>query len=299
MTDLVAEARAKKESAPVSFARFLEIRAVLPDCAIAAVEGRDDIGVWSVWFVRCGVNDHIEVLPCNGKEKVFELRQILARNRRERTDNIRYFIDRDYDDWGEHQPASDVFMTDRYSIENYFICERVLSHALNTLFQCAAAPGHRQPIIDKFHLAFEAYRVASDEVQKRTYCRIRLKVKKGDTLPKKLKDIVQPAASYDYAPLATIPVAEPECSDPSTLVSLRHEFEQLNFRNRARGKYHRAFFQHFLQSLQKERDPTSRELFPADKPEAHFQYSALNLSELAGVSDMPINLEEFVQKQYC
>jgi hypothetical protein len=300
MVDLVAYAKSKKDSASVAFARFLEIRAIAPDVAIAAVEGRDDVGVWKVWFVRCGLDDHIELLPCSGKKKVFELREILQRNKKNRSDNVVYLVDRDYDDWAGHAPTEDVFMTDRYSIENYFVCERVLDHALNNQFLCAGKPAEKQPVVDRFKSSFEEYRVASDETQKRTYIARRLNLRDGGSLPSKIKEIVAVSGPYQVQPLPLdkLKVESAVGVDRATLQALEDEYVSLSFLERARGKYHRAFLQFFYQSLQDERSPSNRNMFPANKPEANFKFSAINLSEWAGVSTMPQGLNEFINRNF-
>lgn len=300
MMDPVANAREKRGSASVSFARFLEIRAAMPEVPIAAVEGRDDLGVWKVWFVRSGLEDHIELLPCSGKEKVFELREILRRNKRQKVDNVIYLVDRDYDDWAGHEPSSDVFITDRYSIENYFVCERVLDHILNNQFLSAGKPAEKKPIIDGFRLAFNNYRTASDEIQKRTYCARRLGIEKGRALPSKFRQIVNVIDILTFNPLpeSDIKIDGLEGRDQSEMDALREEFSSLHFLERARGKYHRAFLQFFLQSLQEEQDPAARSLFPHDKPATSFKFSSMNLTEWAGVSQMPEGLLAFLHRNF-
>lgn len=300
MVDVVEYAKSKRDSGSVAFARFLDIRAAAPDAAVAAVEGRDDVGVWKVWFVRCGLEEHIELLPCSGKEKVFELREILQRNKRNRTDNVIYIVDRDYDDWAGQDQSEDIFMTDRYSIENYFVCERVVDHALNNQFLCAGKPAEKKPILDRFNCFFEEYRVASYETHKRTYYARRMGVEKGNSLPSKFKMIVDVCGRYQVKPLPLTAVAVeiPAGADPITLDKYDRDFSELPFLERARGKYHRAFLQFFFQSLQDERKIQNRCLFPREKPEDNFKYSALNLCEWAGVSKMPKGLKQFIDQKF-
>ncbi len=297
MMDAVAHAKAKKDAPSVAFAKFLDLRSAAPDVPIAAVEGREDVGVWKVWFVRCGFDDHIELLPCSGKKKVFKLREILKRNKKNRADNVIYIVDRDYDDWAGHPPEDDIFMTDRYAIENYFVCSRVLDHVLNNNFSCAGNPAEKKPIHDMFHISFEQYREASRETQVRTYVLRRLGHNDQKPLPAKIKDIAKIEAPYQTGELDPdrVKVSLVEDEGSNVIESLVHEYNELPFLERARGKYHKAFLLFFYQSLQDERDQEKRQLFPSTKPPANFKFSALNFVEWAGVSQMPEGLREFIE----
>ena len=296
MSDLVSFARSKRDAAPVAFARLLDIRSEQPDVPVAAIEGREDVGVWKVWFIRNGFSDHIELLPCGGKEKVFKLKQIVSRNRRIKDKPTIYIVDRDYDDWAGFTPSKDVFMTDRYAIENYFICHNVLDHILNTSFSCAGLISEKRAARDKFCELFEQYRIASEEIQKRVFCIRRARIDTGVSLPKKLNELVEITGRYEYRALdaSELPIDKPVDIPEDDLDALCEEFERLPFLERDRGKFHRAFMQHFLQALQSERKAVDRELFPINKPEASFKYSAINFSEWAGVSLMPAGLDEFL-----
>lgn len=296
--DQVAQARARRDSSSVVLSKFLAIRAQAPELPVAVIEGKDDVGVWSVWFARSGYNGPIELLPGGGKDKVFELRGRISRSKRVAESKVIYIIDRDYDDWKGNEERNDTFMTDRYSIENYFVCDRVVDHILNTSFHCAGDLSCKVEIIKSFNNCLVSYQNSSKLTHLHTFIKRKMNDRSSQSLPDRFRDIVQLVGKLDFEEIdvSDLKVNLPEGLDSAVIGQFTAEFEALPFVERARGKFHRVFMEYYFSVLQSEKLKADRSLFPKDKNEGHFKYSAFNIVECAGVSPMPLDLVEFVNR---
>lgn len=297
LIDQVAAARARRDSSSVVFSRFLAIRSEDPELPIAIIEGKDDVGVWSVWFARSGFNGHIELLPCGGKEKLFELKGMISRSRRVKDDNVVYVFDRDYDDWAGNEADNKTFMTDMYSIENYFVSEKIVDHILNNYFACAGDRESKNVIIENFNNCLSLYIEHSRDTHLNTFINRRILKQNVPALPKKFREIVTilEKLNLDAVPADDIKVHLPEDLNEELLAELTEEFNSLPFIERARGKYHRLFMEYFFSTLQSERLKEQRYLFSKDKSENDFKYSRFNIVECAGVSALPLGLDDFTK----
>ncbi len=292
--DTVGNARSKRNSPAVNLTRFLAIRAGNSEISIAAIEGKDDVGVWNVWIKRCGFEGPLELLPCGNKAKVFKLREAIQRNKATTTDNVIFIVDRDYDDWAGNSKEDNTFVTDRYSIENYFICSNVIEHILNTKFGSAGNYEEKKNVLRSFERAFESYKAATWELHFNTYCLRRIDHATNVNLPAKFGSILEIKGPYQFEATDAHGVKIPCGTCGVELALLSSEFGKLSFLERARGKYHKLFFDYFFRALQGEKAVSNRNCFPVDKDESHFNYSKLSLSECAIFSDVPAGLSEFL-----
>ena len=96
-------------------------------------------------FDQCHFHD------CRGKPKVYQTREMI-RNKRDRPDwshtmVLLYFVDKDLSDILEddYPVASDVFVTDYYSVENYLVSEEMLRIVLEDIFNFH---GNHRPMLE-------------------------------------------------------------------------------------------------------------------------------------------------------
>lgn len=292
----VCEARQSRQSPAVLLKKVLDVRQHNPSARIAVIEGKDDIGVWPVWFERAHSNANIEPIPASGKRNVLRAREGIRRNREIDNFGIIYVVDRDYDDNSELSDLDDVYCTERYSIENYFLCSRVMGAILNVSFACAGDVATKEKVRDHFVSFMDAYHGASFEIQFRAFVTRRLRVQ-GAGLPTRFSDIVATNDSLEVCALRLdqISISLPSLSS-ETEAELRSAFSDLDFIRDWRGKFHLLALKYFMMKAQGERDtPTSRSIFSADKPATDFKFSGLNLGELASFSDLPEGLDDFLQ----
>lgn len=133
------ELRNNRKTPSTAFLRFLQNQS--PNSVHIFVEGDDDPS-----FYRNGLNHYCESSrklhyhECGGKTQVYRTRETIQK----RTDTpqwsdsmiLIYFVDKDLSDilQEDYPHASDIFVTDYYSIENYLVSEGMLEVVLTDLF---------------------------------------------------------------------------------------------------------------------------------------------------------------------
>lgn len=299
--DQVAIARAKKGSLPVLLAKLMAARTCSPDRIFAIFEGNDDIGIWPVWFSRCGLPANFEPFPCNGKDRVLELRKRLASNLSFNPGPMLYFVDRDFDE--NQYNGEDIFVTDRYSIENYFVEENVIEYILNTMFGCAGLIEEKQRIIDIYKKSLDSFLSAISDINFHGFCLRRSRVSSGEaqnrvSYPDKISGIVSLSDNLRFEPHPSGPEAILPLSGELTnlqIEAMRSEFEKLSPHKMYRGKFLKMFLTYFLNTLQEDRNSKNRIYFSSSLPEIKIKYNGLNLSAFSTFSDMPNGLELFLK----
>jgi hypothetical protein len=92
------------------------------------VEGSDDVPLYESCLMMELRGVDFDVIYSGGKKPIEEF---LAQHK---SSNAIFIVDRDFDDFSTLD--SRVVALDRYSIENYFICEEVISHSLKFAISC-------------------------------------------------------------------------------------------------------------------------------------------------------------------
>lgn len=93
------------------------------------VEGADDVPIYESCLTSVLSNtSQYDVIYSGGKTAIRDY--LVSKN----SSNVVFIIDRDFDDIGVTDPR--VVSLDRYSIENYFICEDVIGHSLQFALSC-------------------------------------------------------------------------------------------------------------------------------------------------------------------
>lgn len=205
-------------------------------------------------------------LSLDGRENVLEFRRLKLRNKQIQDDNILFFIDRDYVSPSISEDCKDVYVTDRYAIENYFIDETTINNFIRANFclgdfsdSSEDTKNLMEEIEELYTSTFNEYLELTKKLQKIIYvCRvnninciptdkfnffIKFRDDKDDTFPMTIllnsnNDIFQklkiPSSDFDRI---------------SGLLNQVNEFDNLNPRNDWRGKYHVFFLMKFLNYL--------------------------------------------------
>ncbi len=133
---LLDDMRKSRDVAAVLKTRLAQLKSGAPDVPVFAFEGPDDKFVYYAWVGRIDRDVRYEPFICNGKAGVLELRRIVRRDLGDIGKGVYFFVDRDFDDLRGEDPWDDLFMTDRYSVENYLVDDQHLRFGLGT-----TAPG--------------------------------------------------------------------------------------------------------------------------------------------------------------
>lgn len=293
----VAEARAKRDSSSVILMKVLNIRQIDPDANIAIIEGKDDIGVWSAWIEREVQGLNVEPVPAGGKVQVLEARSKIMRNRSVNESGIVFFVDKDFDNNSHIQNFSDVFCTGRYSIENYFVSDRVVHQVLKSHFGCGGEVAQRKSVLGLFRNFWHAYHCATNQVHFCCYL-VRREKLQGANFPKKFSEIADVSGGIHVDRLEPLQFLAHEAGiPPDRVANHRDQFEQLDFLSDCRGKFHLMALKFFFNWLQEEKHASGkRAAFPVAKPNSEFKYVDFSMPEFASVSDVPTNLGNFLRQ---
>jgi len=291
----VAKLRASRNSRAVLKARLATLRSSIPRIAIFVLEGIEDKGIYFQWIQRIRPTLNYEPFPCGGKKYVMMLKEAVDRDLGNLRDDVYFFVDRDYDDLDDTDQSPEIFMTERYAVENYLVEGHVLNATLRDDFHCHAHPEVRATLVDRFDRLYNEFLAASKAVNLRIFYSRKLRIEVVGGVPNKIADFC--SVTLDSVTATDKPSAEiiPLAEEPAAMAlgELLEEFEALEPRERYRGKYAFAFFQKILALLADERIAGSA-LFAGAEPVGKLRINEISMSVLASRSELPIGLQEFL-----
>lgn len=294
----VDTARTKRQSVTVIFANYIMATDKIK-CPFVFFEGKDDLGVWPIWFKTLGDINDVFYFPCTGKYKLLELRDKIEKNKATPPRKNFFFIDRDFDDLAGHSEGVDLFLTDRHSIENYFLDESVIVYALNSQFDCALALKSKERVVDTYKRMLSEFILHTTEINFRAFCIKKSKCNNEFRLPDKISDIVDVSEKWKIKPHKDSPsniIKFPDEIGGIDIDQLRLEFSSLTPKDRFRGKFFFLFLNHFFKELQEDRKAQIKTIFCNDLSPTKIMNNGINLQSLASFSGKPLDLKSFLLK---
>lgn len=295
--DLAVRALRSARSRPVvAKLELAKLRSTLPDAPVLAFEGDDDKIVYNQWIGRIRPEFRYVNFPCGGKGHILSLRKLLQNDQTGLRNGVHFFIDRDYDDLRGHEDGPDIFMTDKYSVENYFLDPEVLDSALEIEFHCHAAPELRAQLLETFERLYEEFLNVTHNANSRLYVarKLNLEIKPLPTAIGKIASVslteVQAGSLSDEEIVCYI-----EEPDPTLVGPLQAEFLELDRRARFRGKFALLFLTKWLRELADQNALDDRGLFAPLTNKSAFRVAELTLTRFASRSPLPNGLQAFAQ----
>jgi hypothetical protein len=239
-----------------------------------------------------------EPLPCGGKGQVLKLKDALVRDKANMIAGVYFLIDRDFDDLQGVEPHERLFMTDRYSVENYLVSRKVIESLLTNEFHCHGRPKLRAIIGKRFDDLYEDFLRITMEINFHIFVhRICNKDLQSATIPKKIGQLAKvtsdTVASPEIKPEMLLPL--PESVAHEHLLSLRKDFESLDGSARYRGKFALLFLKRWLDQLMAEYASENGGVFAELERTAGVREREFVLSNFASISVLPNGLDAFVE----
>jgi hypothetical protein len=279
--------------------RLASLRSEAPDIIVFAFEGDDDKIVYSQWIRRILPALEYEPFPCGGKKEVLQLREVVLRDVSGIGGPIYFFVDRDFDDLPEGCIDDDtIFMTSRYSVENYLVTAEVLVELLKNEFHCHGRPDVREPIKARFEADYLEFLAVTKEVNWRLFVARKLRIELQKPLPKKVSSLAAvalEAVGQSEIPMDDIVAYAVEPPEES-VVPLVDEFESLDAPGRYRGKFAMRFFQRWLELLGAEYAQPALGLFGDIDRSSRARLSELTIGNYASKSNLPSGLPAFLDQ---
>lgn len=152
----VKEYKESRNSVSAKYMEFNALKTEYPNRFFAFYEGKDAPYFYSKLKRHLG---SIEISPikCNGKTMVKRI--FLSCQKKNALDDVYtgFFIDRDFDKNDEGYVVENFYVTDRYSIENYYTSETCLSRVLKNEMGINEASPDYDLIMKRYHSFQSAY----------------------------------------------------------------------------------------------------------------------------------------------
>ncbi|WP_062231672.1 DUF4435 domain-containing protein [Aureimonas sp. N4] len=264
---------------------------------IFVFEGKEDKPVYLQWIRAICPELKYEPILGGTKRKSLSLRRSLQYDLGNLRKDVYFFVDRDFDELQGQVPGYDIFVTDRYSIENYLVERDVIEQSLIDDFHFHGSPAERKEVLDLFDALYDKFLAATKEINFRLFVSKILPIHTSASLPDQISELVD--IRFDEVQQKTYTVEEyfPLEREPTEEEAqpLRESFECLDPRLRFRGKFAFDFLMKWMRCLQYERsNPTTDAMLRLD-PAGTIRVSDLTLAVLASRSQPPKGLKEFLR----
>lgn len=293
----IAAQIAARRSPSVAKTKLLNLRSNYPSGYVFAIEGDIDKAVYSHWIARLKPDLAYEFLVLKGKKQVRQLKNALTRDLGGLSADVKFIVDRDFDNMDGFTDGAHVFMLDRYSIENYLADPITFGRILVTAYPCEGYPQLRRQIEGVYAADLNVFLSATANLNCRIYTARRLGIPIDDAMPSSANAYVAIAIG------ATTPiVVNPAQSLPfqqtisrNVQATLDQEFLQLHPMDRYRGKFLLKFFNSWLEKLGEEFRRGTIGLFGTIGPQTgSIVTSELTVGAMAARSPLPVGFAAFL-----
>lgn len=288
--------RESKSRSAVVQLEYINLRARIGNCLIFVFEGGDDKIVYSQWFRRCSPMPAYEPFVCNNKEQVLRLHDALMRSLKSMNNDVLFFVDRDFDDLKGRSQSPQIFMTDRYAVENYVVCAEVVDDVLKNEFPCHGLIDLRNDLVVLFERVYEDFLNHLRDFNFHIYVARTQGIELRGHIPDSLTPFVVICpdsllrVSYDCHELLPYMTT----ASPHQTKEAGELFDSLDPRRRYRGKFAYKFLIKWLAALVDDYKSDQTRFFNGIDRTKTIRQSEIVLSNLASKSPLPLGLCEFI-----
>lgn len=254
---------AKRSQAVIKTEFIQQISSVPGNVTIFAVEGPGDRLIYYHWIKYLRSDLIYEFFQCGNKDRVLKLYDSIRTDRTDLGARVYFLVDRDFDDLQGREGNGRVFMTDKYSVENYLVTYQVLDDILKIDFHCNAAPQVRNKVNNLFKTVYEEHLTATRELNFRAYVIKQIGFSRQNEYPDSINKIskveLRAVGQTDENPEQLIAWERVLTNIEES--ALRKSFEKLKPEDRYRGKFALCFFIKWLQLLRTARQSDDTDLF--------------------------------------
>ena len=278
--------------------RLVSLRSELPQGLIFVFEGDDDRGIYLSWFRQIDAQVRYEPFSCGGKAGVLRLWDAVKRDINGLSEDVYFFVDRDFDDLRGAVADNSIYMTDCYSVESYLVTRDVLDQILKVEFHCHSSPAVRHKVMALFETVYEQFLGVSRDYNRDLHVARTQAIELRRALPKTVSKLA--SVELDEVTASGVPVNQVIVTEPEITPELRDvcalQFDALDAGTRYRGKFSLAFLRAWLEKLAVERRRPGSPYFEGLNPDVKVSTEKLTLATLAARSDPPIGLAAFLER---
>lgn len=249
----IKEAKSARAVVKIDFAAFAS--AVAKSSKIFAFEGPADKLAFYYWIKASKPTLNYEPYVCKNKFSVLQLFDALQSDLTGLLDRAYFFVDRDFDDLQGRVEHDRIFVTEKYSIENYIVCGELLDVLLKIDFHCEGHPKVREDVKAIFEETYNQFLQATADLNFRIFASRQLGIKQREDLPSRLNNIAKVSLKevlaldtsvVDMVKLEREPLQE-------EVIKLKETFAGFVPKDRFRGKFALLFFVRWLALLRDDR----------------------------------------------
>ncbi|MFG6535644.1 MULTISPECIES: DUF4435 domain-containing protein [unclassified Sulfitobacter] len=248
------------EECPTALLQIVKSRGRNYGKTIIAVEGADDVTFLQSVISTLNRDALKKIIFENlsGKGNVLDAHEAALDSKELSIDNLRFVIDRDYDDLRGMRSSDFLWMTPTYSFENLLVSEEALRAILVAEYRCTGEIGEREveSICRRFKIFLDSYIV---NLKFSNFTIYHCTVNSIKTNPH--DEIIGSSIAWDgercHIGLTDLEILNqvPKLDDitEDELLKSQHNFSQLDPLLRWRGKFFLKLFVKFLADLRKDR----------------------------------------------
>lgn len=264
---------------------------------IFAFEGVNDKRAYYQWIKNINPKITYEQYECGCKNNVLSLFDSIKKDKTGLKNRTYFFIDKDFDSLNGRAPNEYIFVTDKYSIENYLVSPEILDDLLKVDFHCNGCTKTREVIFEIFEKSFKQFLKSSEEINFRIYVSKKLGINRTDHVNEKIEKFclihLDKTDQVKHNPALLIPLEFEPATD--NLEELRSNFNNLEPKNDYRGKFILKFFINWLKLLRIDRVSDQPRFF-TNIPKSKFKVSGeISFESLLPKSIAPSGLNEFIR----
>ncbi len=153
---MLDELRIARSDYSVIWKEFLEEFSKCPDKFFFFFEGEDEKYYGIRISIRLPFISEAEKISfnCKGKDSVLKIFDLLSSNEIVGNSLSSFFIDKDFDNNSRYEKEDMIFITDKYSIENYYVSVEVFNRILESEFKQKRI-GNNKEIFDKISAIYK------------------------------------------------------------------------------------------------------------------------------------------------
>jgi hypothetical protein len=292
----VERLKSARDNAVVLKLELIKLRSRCPAITIFVVEGDEDKSVYSQWIRLVRLELRHEYFVTRGKRQALGLYQSVERDVTGLRNGIYFLIDRDFDDLTGVAPGPSIFMTDRYSVENYIVSDEVVDEILKIEMSCNGYPAVREAIKQLFADVYGQFLRETREINLRLFLGKKIPLKRVGSLPVSISHIavvsLRRVSSQVRLPSELIQLEREPTEEEAR--AIREAFDELDPAHRYRGKFAMLFFKRWIDLLVDDYASAESQFFAEIDARARARQHEIVLSSLAARSPLPIGFAEFI-----
>lgn len=294
---VVEKLKASRSSVAVLKLTLLKLRSQRPDRPIFVMEGPDDKCIYSQWLRRLKGDIRVEYHVCHGKFQVLGLHESVRNDKTDLAEKIFFFVDRDFDDLAGYTQTESLFMTDRYSVENYLLDPQVIEDILDIELHCNGFNQTKAKILEIFEKAYQEFLLVTQEFNFRLFLSKAVPISREGDFPQRINQIAAVSLANVRKQVREANEVISLTREPSQdeIDAFKPVFDALSPKERYRGKFATLFLNKWLDLLADDHSSDETEYFGDIDRKTRARRHEVVLANLASRSAIPPDLTSFLR----